>query len=98
LALEEIGLRLAVGHAMGMAPELAGLEPDDWPVETYLSTLSRIVPGYPSAEELLRLAEPARPDPKAGCWEPFLDPTLMLCAKNDGWAPCQHCERGLCAE
>jgi len=98
LAIEEGGLRLAVGHAMGMPAELRDLTPADWPVESYLGVLSRVVPGYPTAAELLRLAEPPRPDPALGCWDPFLDPTLALCPKGEGWAPCVRCESGLCAK
>jgi len=96
LAFEEWSLRLAFVYGPG-ASELHGLAPDAWPAALYLAQLAARVPVFPPPEELLRLAEPPRPDPAQGCWEPFLDPTLFLCLKGSEPAPCVRCEAGLCA-
>jgi hypothetical protein len=92
LMIEEYALRVA------FSPAFRDLPPPAWPAEAYLSLLSEAIPGFPPPEALLRLAESPRPDATQGCWEPFLDPTLMLCPKGEGWAPCVRCESGLCAE
>jgi hypothetical protein len=97
LAVDEWSARGAIvllTRAASGTPKLS-----DWPVVDYLSLFSEWISGFPPPEDLLRLAEPPRPDHTLGCWEPFLDPTLMLCASGDAWAPCVRCDSGgLCAK
>jgi len=85
LALEEWSARVSFAYG---SPATWRVPPSEWPVDAYLGAVSAAIPGYPAPEELLRLAEPSRPDPTQGCWRPLLDPTLMLCKRHDGWGPC----------
>jgi hypothetical protein len=97
LMIEEYALRVTFAHGVKLSAMGSELGPSGLPAETYLSLLSEGISGFPPPAELLRLSEPPRPDPTMGCWEPFLDPTLLLCPQGESWAPCVRCAVGHCA-
>ncbi|HKY94784.1 MAG TPA: hypothetical protein VJL84_05735 [Kiloniellales bacterium] len=88
LALEELVGRIVLGWAIGASADLRDKAPADWPRDSYARVLAAALPWQPSVADLLALAEPPRPDPSLGCWDPLLESTLALCPTDKSWARC----------